>query len=142
MNTESITPAILFSLLAEKNAVRKAGNSSSSSGSGNTGGYAVSVTSSASVSLSSGVTKVITGTPASVSVTLSAPSEGKDYLCGVIFKAGSGTTFSDTAPAGHAIHWDSVPTWTAGKIYEIIYRCLWLTDGNNAVVISAKWNEV
>lgn len=51
-------------------------------------------------------------------------------------------TFSDTAPTGYAIKWDSNPTWTSGKVYEIIYRCLWLTDGNGNVIISAKWSEV
>lgn len=104
--------------------------------------YTVTSAESATATLKNYDTTVLPGTPTAVAVTLPTPSAGNDYLVGLIFKAGASMTFSDTAPTGYAIKWDSNPTWTSGKVYEIIYRCLWLTDGNGDVVISAKWSEV
>lgn len=104
--------------------------------------YTVTAASSSTATLALNDTTVLPGTPTAVSVTLPTPVSGNDYLVGLIFKAGASMTFSDTAPTGYAIKWDSNPTWTEGKVYEIIYRCLWLTDANGNVIISAKWSEV
>lgn len=104
--------------------------------------YTVTTAESATATLKNYDTTVLPGTPTAVAVTLPTPNAGNDYLVGLIFKAGASMTFSDTAPTGYAITWDSTPTWTSGKIYEIIYRCLWIADGNSDIIISAKWSEV
>ena len=102
----------------------------------------VSHTEETCVTLSAGNTTVISGTPASVQVTLPTPSAGLDFLCGLIFRAGDSLAFSDTAPEGYAIKWEDEPTWTENTIYEIIYRCLWIADSNSKIIISAKYAEV
>lgn len=104
--------------------------------------YTVTAASGSTAALALNDTTILPGAPTAVSVTLPTPVSGKDYLVGLIFKAGASMTFSDTAPTGYAIKWDSNPTWTEGKVYEIIYRCLWVTDGNGDVIVSAKWSEV
>lgn len=98
--------------------------------------------SSGTITLAVNTTTVIDPAPTAVAVTLPTPVSGVDCLCGLIFTAGASMTFSDTAPTGYAVKWDSDPTWTAGKVYEIIYRCLWVADSGNDVIISAKWSEV
>lgn len=98
-------------------------------------------TSEQSIILTSYDTKVVNDTPSSLAVTLPTPTSGYDYLCSIIFKAGSNLSFSDNAPSGYVVKWDNVPSWVEGKIYEIIYRCLWLTDGNGDIIISAKWGD-
>ena len=102
----------------------------------------ISFTENTSVTLSAGCTTVIGGAPVSVQVTLPAPAEGLDFLCGLIFRAGEGFAFSDTAPVGYAIKWEDEPNWTAGTVYEIIYRCLWVADSSSKIIISAKFAEV
>ncbi|MDO4813023.1 MAG: hypothetical protein Q3995_05855 [Eubacteriales bacterium] len=102
----------------------------------------VLLTEETSVTLSAGCTTVISGAPVSVQVTLPTPSEGLDFLCGLIFRAGDGLAFSDTAPEGYAIKWEDEPTWAEHTIYEIIYRCLWIADSNSKIIISAKYAEV
>ena len=101
----------------------------------------VSVTAETAVTLNHRNTKVVTGTPTAVTVTLSAPVSGKDYITGVTFVAGTGFALTETAPEGYSIIWPDTPTWTEGKLYEIIYRCLWLEDGNGNIMISAKLSE-
>ena len=101
----------------------------------------VSVTAETAVTLNHRNTKVITGTPTAVTVSLSAPVSGKDYITGVTFVAGTGFALTENAPEGYSIIWPDTPTWTEGKLYEIIYRCLWLEDGNGNVMISAKFSE-
>lgn len=104
--------------------------------------YTVTTAESATATLKNYDTTVLPGTPTAVAVTLPTPNAGNDYLVGLIFKAGASMTFSDTAPTRYTITWDSTPTWTSGKVYEIIYRCLWFADGNGDMIISAKWSEV
>ena len=101
----------------------------------------ISVTAEPAVTLNHRNTKVITGTPTAVTVTLSAPVSGKDYITGVTFVAGTGFALTENAPEGYSIIWPDTPTWTEGKLYEIIYRCLWLEDGNGNIMISAKFSE-
>lgn len=102
----------------------------------------VRTTSSTTVHLSNNNTTVITGAPTSVIATLDEPEQGLDFICGLNFKCGSTMVFQDNAPSGFSIVWEDEPTWTAGKVYEIIYRCLWLADGNGDTIISAKYAEV
>lgn len=102
----------------------------------------VSLTEETTVTLSAGCTTVINSAPASVHVTLPTPTEGLDFLCGLVFRAGDGFAFSDTAPEGYIIKWEDEPRWTAGTVYEIIYRCLWIADSNSKIIISAKYAEV
>ena len=99
------------------------------------------VTTDTAVTLNPHETKIITGAPTVVTVTLSAPTVGKDYLTGVTFIAGANFALTETAPEGYSIIWPDLPTWTEGKLYEVIYRCLWLTDGNGKTMISAKFSE-
>lgn len=87
-------------------------------------------------------TIVLNGSQTAVNITLGSPVYGVDHMVSVIFKAGSGMTFQDTAPTGFVIKWADEPTWTNGKVYEIIYRVLWISDGTNGVIISAKWSEL
>ena len=101
----------------------------------------VSVTAETAVTLNHRNTKVVTGTPTAVTVALSAPTTGKDYITGVTFVAGTGFALTENAPEGYSIIWPDTPTWTEGKLYEIIYRCLWLEDGNGNIMISAKFSE-
>ena len=101
----------------------------------------VSVTAETAVTLNHRNTKAITGTPTAVTVSLSAPVYGKDYITGVTFVAGTGFALTENAPEGYSIIWPDTPTWTAGKLYEVIYRCLWLEDGNGKTMISAKFSE-
>ena len=99
------------------------------------------VTTDTAVTLTPHETKVITGAPTAVTVTLSAPTAGKDYLTGVIFIAGTDFALTENAPEGYSIIWRDIPAWAAGKLYEVIYRCLWLEDGNGKTMISAKFSE-
>lgn len=87
-------------------------------------------------------TVCVTDKPTELNVTMYPPIEGQDFLCGLIFEAGAGFAFSDTAPDGCAIYWEEEPTWTEGTVYEIIYRCLWLDDKDGNTIISAKYAEV
>ena len=89
------------------------------------------------VQMRNGDTKRHTGQPTTLTVTFEAPVAGTDYIACLIFKAGNGFAFHDTAPSGYTIEWADEPTWTAGNVYEIIYRCLWVDN-----VIAAKWAEV
>lgn len=106
---------------------------------GETGlGDVVDYTSLSTVGLENRKTTVISGGPSSVSVTLPEPQQGVDYICGLIFRAGANfTTYSHTPPTDYNIQWQDTPTWTAGKVYEIFYRCLWV---NNLII--AKYTEV
>ena len=99
------------------------------------------VTSDTVVTLNPHETKVITGASTAVTVMLSAPTAGKDYLTGVIFIAGTDFALTENAPEGYSIIWRDIPAWAAGKLYEVIYRCLWLEDGNGKTMISAKISE-
>lgn len=81
-------------------------------------------------------THIVTGTPTALNVTLAAPAADKDSMYGLMFKAGASFALTDTAPTGYSIVWGDEPTWTEGKVYEIIYRYLHL-DG----IISAKYAE-
>ena len=102
----------------------------------------ITTTAETSVTLTHRSTTVITGAPTALTVSLSAPVSGKDYLTGLIFKAGESFTLTETAPEGYSIVWSDTPGWTAGNVYEVIYRCLWIADGNGKVMISAKFSEV
>lgn len=102
----------------------------------------ITTTTSSTITLTPHNTTVVTNTPTSLDVTLAAPAVGVDFLCGLNFKAGAAFTLTETAPTGYAIVWEDEPAWTAGNVYEIIYRCLWLADDNNNVMISAKYSEV
>lgn len=82
-------------------------------------------------------TVVVTNTPTALTVTLPTPVSGKDCICGLCFKAGTGFALTDFAPTGYSLHWEDEPTWTAGNVYEILYRYLGV-DG----IISAKYSEV
>lgn len=107
----------------------------------NAKGAAVETSASGTVTLKNNVTTVITGEPTAVAVTLTAPSEGKEYITGAIFKAGSGITVTTTAPTGYTVVWEDEPTWTAEKVYEVLYRCLWIKKTGNTI-ISARAGEV
>lgn len=100
-------------------------------------GQTVSTTAETIITLVENNTKVISGTPTALNLTLPVPTAGHDYICGVCFKAGADFALTDTAPTGYTLHWENDPTWTQGTIYEILYRCLWVDN-----VISAKWAEV
>ncbi len=84
------------------------------------------------------------GAVSTITAALPTPVSGNDYLTGVIFEAASGQTFTVTCPTGYALKWigNAAPMFTAGKIYEIIFRCLWLSDGSGDIIISANWSEV
>ena len=101
----------------------------------------VSTTTETTVTLAPRNTKVITGAPTALTVNLSAPTTGKEYLACVNFIAGANFALTENAPEGYSIVWPDEPTWTTGKAYEVVYRCLWLTDGNGKVMISAKFSE-
>ena len=101
----------------------------------------VATTTETTVTLAHRNTKVITGAPTALTVNLSAPTTGKEYLACVNFIAGTGFDLTENAPEGYSIVWPDEPTWMAGKAYEVVYRCLWLTDGNGKVMISAKFSE-
>lgn len=102
----------------------------------------VTPSSSASITLTEDDTVYLTNVPTALSVTLPAPKQGRDFLCGVNFKAGAGFALTETAPTGYSVHWETAPGFFEGTIYEIIYRCLWIKDGNNKYIISAKCSEV
>lgn len=91
------------------------------------------------VELANYFTYVYRGDGSALAVSLPIPTEGSDYVCGVIFRAITDFTFSVTPPSGYSIVWDGTPVWKANKIYELIFRCLWLKDSNSQVIISAKW---
>ena len=101
----------------------------------------VSVTTETAIALNSKNTKVITGTPTALTVNFAAPVSGKDYITGLNFIAGADFVLTENAPEGYSIVWPDTPTWTEGKAYEVIYRCLWLEDGNGNIMISAKLSE-
>lgn len=107
--------------------------------------YTVTTAESATATLKNYDTTVLPGSPTTVALTLPTPAAGNDYLTSVIFKAGaSGDSmlFNVTRPTeDYALVWATEPTWTSGKIYEIIFRCLWLTNGSGDIVISAEWSE-
>ena len=98
--------------------------------------------SSTNITLVANDTIIVPNAPTALTVTLSAPTAGVDYLTGIVFKAGAGFALTDTAPTGYSIVWEDEPTWTQGTIYEISYRCLWLDDTNGDTIISAKYAEV
>ena len=93
------------------------------------------------VNLTNHKTFAVSGTPSALTVNLSAPTTGKEYLVGINFIAGADFALTQNAPEGYSIVWSDEPTWTAGKVYEVLYRCLWLTDGNGNVMISARFSE-
>ena len=96
----------------------------------------------ANVVLKNNDTTVITGTPTNINVTLPQPVQGNEYICGCNFIAGSNVSFSDAVEGSYIIKWSKEPTWTAGKLYEIIYRCLWLKNSDDKIIINAVCNEV
>ena len=102
----------------------------------------VAAAESTEVTMTNRKTYAVPGTPAALTVNLSAPTAGKEYLVGINFIAGAGFVLTENAPEGYSIVWPDEPTWTEGKVYEVLYRCLWLTDGNGKVMISAKFSEV
>ena len=104
--------------------------------------FTARVSASSMLILQNNDTVCISGTPTSLNVILPPPRMGEDYLVGLIFKAGASFSLTDTAPVRCAIVWEDEPTWTAGTIYEISYRCLWLDDSNGDTIISAKYAEV
>lgn len=96
----------------------------------------------ANVVLKNNDTTVITGTPTNINVTLPQPVQGNEYICGCNFIAGSNVSFSDAVEGSCIIKWSKEPTWTTGKLYEIIYRCLWLKNSDGKIIINAVCNEV
>ena len=104
--------------------------------------YTVEEGSGSSITLTDIKTTYLTTPQTALSVTIPTPTEGEDYLTGIIFKAGAGLVFTDTAPEGYAIVWGEEPSWAEGAIYEISYRCLWLEDSDGDTIISAKFAEV
>lgn len=103
----------------------------------------VSSESNTTVNLTKGNTKYCTGAPTTLNVILPNVTQGEEYICGLIFKAGNNLSFSDTAPSSdYIIYWDREPAWVNGVVYEIIYRCLWVTDSSNKIIISALYSEV
>lgn len=80
------------------------------------------------VTLENRKTTVITGAPSQVEVTLPEPETGIDYICGLIFKAGTEFSFTVTPPTGYTVEWQEYPSWVSGKIYEIFFRCLWVDN--------------
>lgn len=87
-------------------------------------------------------TVVVSDTHPSLAVSFETPIEGSDCIYGLIFKAGGNFSLLEETPDGFTVAWDSENTWTEGNIYEVLYRCLWLTDSNDNIVISAKVSEV
>lgn len=102
---------------------------------------AVAPTAETTVTLTHRSTKIVTGTPTALTVNFAAPVSGKDYITGLNFIAGADFVLTENAPEGYSIVWTDTPTWTEGKAYEVIYRCLWLEDGNGNIMISAKLSE-
>ena len=93
------------------------------------------------VTLTNHKTFAVGGSPTALTVNLAAPVVGKEYLVGINFIAGAEFVLTENAPEGYSIVWSDTPTWTAGKAYEVLYRCLWLTDSNGDVMISARFSE-
>lgn len=100
-------------------------------------GETISETTDSTITLAWHDTKVVTNTPTALTVTLPVPVAGKDCICGLTFKAGTGFALTDSAPTGYSLHWEDEPTWTAGNVYEILYRYLGMYG-----IISAKYAEV
>ncbi|MBR4236376.1 MAG: hypothetical protein IKR85_10010 [Clostridia bacterium] len=103
---------------------------------------AVRSVSGSALTLSAGESVYVSGTPASLAVTLNAPQAGREYICSLIFRAGADFTLTETAPQGYTVQYDGARYFTAGEVYEVIYRCMWLTDTNDSVIISAKSAQV
>ena len=107
----------------------------------------VTLTSQTNVTLSKNKTTVVLDSPSAVTVNFQIVGPGiggeaSDYIAGLNFKAGSDFVLTHNVPSGYAVQWDSEPNFTAGISYEIIYRCLWLTNSQNKTIISARYAEV
>lgn len=97
----------------------------------------VTYTSSPSVMLQNNETTIITETLSSLSVAIDTPEIGKEFICGINFKAGQGFMFSDIAPEGYVIRWGEEPTWKTNAVYELIYRYIGIDN-----IISVNWSEL
>lgn len=79
--------------------------------------------------------------PSALTVSLETPSEEDDTIARLIFKAGAGFSITHSAPAGYKVVWVNEPEWKDGAVYEIEYRCLWLSDSGD-IIIRARCEEV
>ncbi len=102
----------------------------------------ISLQSTGTVTLHHNETAVISQTVSTVAATLAIDSEPAEFVAGLTFRAGANMSLTDTVPEGFSIVWENEPTWTQGTVYEVLYRCLWVTDGSGDYIVSALYTEV
>ena len=86
------------------------------------------------ITLSSGKTVAIQGSPTSLDVTFAPPTENEEYLTFLNFRAGNNFSLTETDPDGFVIKWGKEPIFVEGEYYEICYRCLWIREGDNYII--------